>query len=152
MKKYFAMILILFCTLIQVGYADEFKDNRLKFDSSRIEQEKEEDSFGKQSALIKDLFSESDQKKLAELQEERLLQLLVQQDDLFVANQKIPMGRSTETLFLSGQQALIETKVDLGSAERQYQSLWLSLLYISCIVMLVLGATYITYRIYTRDV
>jgi len=150
MKKRLTLVLLLFLSVARVGYASDFRDNRFKLDSSRMEQEKGEDTLGNQSTLIKDLFSESDQKKLADLQKTQLSQLLEQKDNLFSSGQVISTKRGTDSLF-RGQQGLVETKVDAGSAERTSGPLWLSLLYTGLIIGMVLGATYLTYRISMRD-
>ncbi|MBM7643062.1 type VII secretion protein EssA [Streptococcus loxodontisalivarius] len=127
-------------------FADDIKDNSLVIDSNRLEQEGDSKSLGNQSDMVKDLFSEEDQKKLKTIKEEESQKMAANQEQLFTSGNIPVVNIDTVSLF-SSNDTLLQTRVEEDQTQSQ-STILMQMVYLGLVISLILLATYLSYRVY----
>ncbi|AND80019.1 type VII secretion protein EssA [Streptococcus pantholopis] len=137
MKKILYLIGVWFCLWQAIpAFASDLKDNSLKLDSRRIEQE-EEQAFYQQSEILASLFSEADTQKLKEVKENRSDELDSRLAQLFAQKQEKTDIYQLNSLFADGDSNRYATKLDADSQTKESPA---GYLYSAVCLLLVGGA------------
>ena len=117
MKKMMYLLLVLSLLPVVVASADDFIDNRLQVNNSRLETD-EEKTLGGQLDATESLFNEKDQKKLADEKRQQEKQLTDSDGQLFSAIKAKKKTGPEADLFQPGNQKLskFESNVEDNSA------------------------------------
>lgn len=150
MKKMMYLLLVLSLLPVVVASADDFIDNRLQVNNSRLETDKEK-TLGGQLDATESLFNEKDQKKLADEKRQQEKQLTDSDGQLFSAIKAKKKTGPEADLFQPGNQKLskFESHEENNSASLSDFIPALQMLVWS--VLLFGTASYISYRIYRKE-
>ena len=148
MKKMMYLLFVFSLLPVAVVSADDFIDNRLQVNNSRLETE-EEKTLGGQLDATESLFNEKDQKKLADEKRKQEKQLTDSDGQLFSAIKK-KTGPEAD-LFQPENQKLskFESNVEDNSASLADFIPALQMLAWSALLFGIAG--YISYRIYRKE-
>ncbi|MBP2624320.1 type VII secretion protein EssA [Streptococcus oricebi] len=152
-KKSFLLVLFLLVALTSSPVLGEgIKDNSLKIDSKRLEQE-ENVQRGAQSELTRSLFSESDQKILDKIEKNHLEQFASNQGQLFSASQTKADVYSVNKLFLSQP----ENTAAKGKSEDEedvavFEGALPGLSYLVAICVMITLASFLSYQVSKKGV
>ena len=140
MKKILFLLgtLMCICQTVPASAAD-LKDNNLKLDSRRIEQE-EEQAFYQQSEILASLFSEADTKKLAEVKDSQAEALDSQAGQLFTKEREATDIYQLDQLFAEGDANRYATKLDTAQTAGQAKGGMAGYFYSAVCLLLVGGA------------
>ena len=150
MKKMMYLLLVLSLLPVVVASADDFIDNRLQVNNSRLETD-EEKTLGGQLDATESLFNEKDQKKLADEKRKQEKQLTDSDGQLFSAIKAKKKTGPEADLFQPGNQKLskFESHEENNSASLADFIPALQMLVWSALLFGTAG--YISYRIYRKE-
>lgn len=150
MKKMMYLLLVLSLLPVVVVSADDFIDNRLQVNNSRLETDKEK-TLGGQLDATESLFNEKDQKKLADEKRQQEKQLTDSDGQLFSAIKAKKKTGPEADLFQPGNQKLskFESHEENNSASLADFIPALQMLVWSALLFGTAG--YISYRIYRKE-
>ena len=151
MKKMMYLLFVLSLLPAVVVSADDFIDNRLQVNNSRLETEQEKKTLGGQLDATESLFNEKDQKKLADEKRKQEKQLTDSDGQLFSAIRGKKKNGAWADLFQPENQKLskFESNVEDNSASLSDFIPALQMLAWSALLFGIAG--YISYRIYRKE-
>ena len=148
MKKMMYLLFVFSLLPVPVVSADDFIDNRLQVNNSRLETEQEK-TLGGQLDAIESLFNEKDQKKLADEKRKQEKQLTDSDGQLFSAIKGKKKTGPEADLFQPEKLSKFESNVEDNSASLSDFIPALQMLAWSALLFGIAG--YISYRIYRKE-
>lgn len=150
MKKMMYLLLVLSLLPVVVVSADDFIDNRLQVNNSRLETDKEK-TLGGQLDATESLFNEKDQKKLADEKRQQEKQLTDSDGQLFSAIKAKKKTGPEADLFQPGNQKLSKFESHEENNSASLSDFIPALQMLAWSVLLFGTASYISYRIYRKE-
>ena len=150
MKKMMYLLLVLSLLPVVVASADDFIDNRLQVNNSRLETD-EEKTLGGQLDATESLFNEKDQKKLADEKRQQEKQLTDSDGQLFSAIKAKKKTGPEADLFQPGNQKLSQFESHEENNSASLSDFIPALQMLAWSALLFGTAGYISYRIYRKE-
>lgn len=150
MKKMMYLLFVFSLIPVVAVSADDFIDNRLQVNNSRLETEKEK-TLGGQLDATESLFNEKDQKKLADEKRQQEKQLTDSDGQLFSAIKAKKKTGPEADLFQPGNQKLSKFESHEENNSASLSDFIPALQMLAWSALLFGTASYISYRIYRKE-
>lgn len=150
MKKMMYLLFVFSLIPVVVASADDFIDNRLQVNNSRLETD-EEKMLGGQLDATESLFNEKDQKKLADEKRQQEKQLTDSDGQLFSAIKAKKKTGPEADLFQPENQKLSKFESNVEDNSASLADFIPALQMLAWSALLFGTASYISYRIYRKE-